>query len=102
MHKIASFIMSKKFIPVFILLTGLGLFFTYQSQGRNDGDDDPKIRHARILKNVGIMLEEGHFSPKKIDDAFSNSVLKKFEEELDDEKTIFLKSDIDGLSLIHI
>lgn len=96
MHKIAAFIMSKKFIQVIIALTAVGLFFTYQSQGRNDGDDDPKTRHTKILKNVGIMLEQGHFSPRKIDNAFSAAVLKKFTEDLDDEKTTFLKSDIDG------
>ena len=96
MHQIANFIMSKKFIPVIIALTGAGLFFTFQSQGKNDGDDNPKARHAKILKNVGVFLEEVHFSPQKIDDAFSKKMLKKFEEELDDEKTIFLRSDIDS------
>jgi len=84
--------MSKKFIPVVIALTFLGLFFTFQSQGRND---DPKARHARILRNVSMLLEQGHFSPKKIDDNFSEELLKKFLQELDDEKTIFLKSDVD-------
>lgn len=88
--------MSKKFIPVIIALTGASLFFTYQTQGKNDGDDNPKTRHARILRNVGVLLKEGHFSPKKIDDAFSKEVLKKFTEELDNDKTIFLQSDVDG------
>ncbi|MEI2750412.1 MAG: carboxy terminal-processing peptidase [Ferruginibacter sp.] len=96
MHKIADFIMSKKFIPVIIALTGASLFFTFQSQGKNDNDDNPKTRYARILRNVGVLLEEGHFSPKKIDDAFSKNVLKKFIEDLDNEKTILLQSDIDG------
>ncbi len=88
--------MSKKFIPVIIALTGASLFFTFQSQGKNDNDDNPKTRYARILRNVGVLLEEGHFSPKKIDDAFSKNVLKKFIEDLDNEKTILLQSDIDG------
>jgi carboxyl-terminal processing protease len=96
MHKIADFIMSKKFIPVIIALTGASLFFTFQSQGKNDNDDNPKTRYARILRNVGVLLEEGHFSPKKIDDAFSKNVMKKFIEDLDNEKTILLQSDIDG------
>jgi carboxyl-terminal processing protease len=97
MQKIANFIMSKKFIPVIIALTGASLFFTYQSQGKNDNDDNPKSRHAKILRNVGVLLEEGHYSPRKIDDAFSREVLKKFTEDMDNDKNIFLKSDIDNL-----
>ncbi len=96
MHKIADFIMSKKFIPVIIVLTGASLFFTFQTQGKNDGDDNPRSRHAKILKNVGMLLEDGHFSPRKIDDAFSTAVLKKFTTELDNEKTILLQSDINA------
>lgn len=88
--------MSKKFIPVIIALTAISLFFTYQSQGKNDNDDNPRIRYAKILRNVGVLLEDGHYSPKKIDDAFSKEILKKFTEELDDEKNIFLQSDISG------
>ena len=88
--------MSKKFIPVIIALTAISLFFTYQSQGKNDNDDNPRIRYAKILRNVGVLLEDGHYSPKKIDNAFSKEILKKFTEELDDEKNIFLQSDISG------
>ncbi len=86
--------MSKKFIPVIIALTGASLFFTFKSQGRND-NDNPKSRYTKILRNVGVLLEEGHYSPRKIDDDFSKEVLKKFTEDLDNDKTIFLKSDID-------
>jgi hypothetical protein len=64
MHKIATFVMSKKFIPVFIALTALGIFFTYQSIGRNE-NEDPKARHQKILNNVGILLEQGHSQPPK-------------------------------------
>ena len=88
--------MSKKFIPVIIALTAISLFFTYQSQGKNDNDDNPRIRYAKILRNVGVLLEDGHYSPKKIDNAFSKEILKKFTEELDDEKNIFMQSDISG------
>jgi carboxyl-terminal processing protease len=96
MHKIAGFIMSKKFIPVILVLTAASFFIAFQSQGKNDGDDNPKSRYAKILRNVGILLEEGHYSPKKIDDAFSKEVFKKFVEELDGDKNILLQSDIDG------
>ncbi len=86
--------MSKKFIPVAILLIATSSFFAFQSQGKTDSDDNPKNRYAKVLRNVGVLLEDGHYSPKKIDDVFSKSVLKKFTEDLDGEKNIFLLSDI--------
>jgi carboxyl-terminal processing protease len=96
MQKIANFMMSKKFIPVILILTGASLFVAFQSQGKNDNEDNPKSRYSKVLRNVGILLEEGHYSPKKIDDVFSQVVLKKFTEELDNEKSVFLQSDIES------
>ena len=100
MHKIASFMMSKKFIPVMLVLMSIGLFIGFKSMGSSDdvSEENPKLRYAKILRNVGILLEEGHFSPKKIDDEFSKAVLKRFEEDLDGEKNIFFQSDINELS----
>ncbi|MEX1203312.1 MAG: carboxy terminal-processing peptidase [Ferruginibacter sp.] len=97
MHKIADFIMSKKFIPVIIVLTVASIFVAFQSQGRNDDEDNPRSRYAKVLKNVGILLEDGHFSPKMIDDNFSKQVLKKFLEDLDGDKNILLQSDLQEL-----
>lgn len=88
--------MSKKFIPVALVLIAASFFLAFQTQGKNDNDDNPRNRYAKILRNVGVLLEEGHFSPKKIDDAFSKTVLKKFTEDLDGEKNIFLSSDIEN------
>src|SRR4051812_19683851 len=95
MQKIADFMMSKKFIPVILILTGASLFIAFKSQGRTDKNDDPKARYAKILRNVGVLLQEGHYSPKKIDDAFSKQVFTKFTEDLDDEKNILLASDME-------
>jgi carboxyl-terminal processing protease len=96
MQKIANFMMSKKFIPVILILTGASLFVAFQSQGKTENEDNPKSRYSKVIRNVGILLEEGHYSPKKIDDAFSQEVLKKFTEELDNEKSVFLQSDIES------
>ncbi|MFT3981047.1 MAG: carboxy terminal-processing peptidase [Ferruginibacter sp.] len=89
--------MSKKFLPVILVLTIGSFFIAFTTQGKNEkGDDDnPRSRYAKILRNVGILLEEGHYSPKKIDDAFSKEVFTKFLDELDGDKTILLQSDID-------
>jgi len=95
MLKIQQIIMSKKFFPVFLVLTGTILFLAFQTQGRA-GDDNPKSKNEKILQTVGMLLEQGHFSPKKVDDDFSKLVLKRFINDLDDDKTIFLQSDIDS------
>ncbi|MDB5222853.1 MAG: carboxyl-terminal protease [Chitinophagaceae bacterium] len=92
-----KFIMSKKFLPVLFLLIGAGVFFTVNTMGRGDGStDNPKSKNEKILRNVGIVLEQGHYSPKKIDDAFSKEVFKKYIEDLDPDKYIFMQKDIDG------
>ncbi|MBK7345383.1 MAG: hypothetical protein IPI98_00240 [Chitinophagaceae bacterium] len=58
----------------------------------------PKPAHAKILRNVGILLEEGHFRPHKIDDAFSKEVLTKFLKDLDGDKNYFSQADIDAFN----
>ncbi|KAA9036411.1 tail-specific protease [Ginsengibacter hankyongi] len=91
-----NFIMSKKFLPVLLVLICGGLFVTYGVMGRGDRlSDNPKTKYEKILKNVGIVLEEGHYSPKTIDDAFSKEVLNKYEDGLDPDKFIFYQKDID-------
>ena len=91
--------MSKKFIPVLLLLIGGASFLTFRTMGRGEGDNDnPKTKNEKILRNVGIVLEQGHYSPKKIDDNFSKEVYKKYLNELDADKYIFLQKDIDGFS----
>jgi carboxyl-terminal processing protease len=96
MNPIMNFIMSKKFLPVLLVLICGGLFFTYGVMGRGDrGNDNPKTKYEKILRNVGIVLEQGHYSPKKIDDKFSKEVLGKYEDALDPDKYIFYQKDID-------
>jgi carboxyl-terminal processing protease len=100
MQKIATFIMSKKFLPIMLVLVCASLFIAFKTQGRTENSSDaenPRLRYSKVIKNVGILLEEGHFSPRKIDDDFSKIVFKRFVEELDDEKNIFFQSDIDAL-----
>ncbi|MDQ6901396.1 MAG: carboxy terminal-processing peptidase [Bacteroidota bacterium] len=88
--------MSKKFLPVLIVLICGGLFVTYGVMGRGDKkDDNPKTKYEKILQNVGIVLEQGHYSPKKIDDKFSKEVLGKYEDALDPDKYIFYQKDVD-------
>lgn len=87
--------MSKKFLPIILALTIASFFIAFNSQGKNDNSDNPRSRYAKILRNLGILLREGHYSPREINDAFSKEVFKKFLSDLDADKTILLQSDID-------
>lgn len=94
MQKIAQIMMSRKFIPVVLVLTAASLFLAFQTQGRSDYDN-PKSKYTKIVRTVGVLLEQGHYSPKKIDDDFSKKVLKKFITGMDNDRNIFLQSDVD-------
>lgn len=85
--------MSRRFLPVLLVLVGFGCFMAFKTMG----SVEPKTKYEKILRNVGIVLEQGHYSPKKIDDHFSEEVFKKFIGDLDPDKTIFYQKDIDGL-----
>jgi carboxyl-terminal processing protease len=96
MLKIQQFIMSKKFLPVLLVLTVASLFVAFKTQGRSG--DNPKTKNEKILRNVGALLEQGHYSPKIINDSFSKLVLHRFVKDLDEDKSIFLQADIDSFA----
>ena len=96
MQKIAAIFMNKNFLTIIFVLTALSFFITFNSQGKTDKEEDPKEKQSKVLKNVGMLIKEGHFHPQPIDDVFSKKVLTKFTEELDDQKDIFLQSDINA------
>ena len=86
---------SKKSLPIILLLVlGGGIFYAVQSSGNTN---NPRTKYEKILRSVGEMLEEGHYSPKKIDDDFSKTIFKKFIAQLDGDKIYFMQGDIDAL-----
>lgn len=57
-------------------------------------NEDPPTKNETILRYVGAMLEQGHYSPKKIDDNFSKEIFSEFLKRLDPSKRILLEKDI--------
>ena len=57
-------------------------------------NDDPPTKNEIILRTVGTMLEQGHYSPKKIDDIFSKEIFAEYLKRLDPSKRILLEKDI--------
>ncbi len=88
--------MKKKIlIPSLIILGIVGFlaFKTTTSEGKTTTDE----RKSLVLTTVMKALNEGHFSPRPLDDSFSNQVWTKFLEQLDYEKKFFTAADIQKL-----
>ncbi len=60
-------------------------------------NEDPPSKNETILRTVGAMLEQGHYSPKKIDDDFSKEIFAEYIKRLDPSKRILLEKDISKL-----
>ena len=78
-----------------IVLFG-GLFFAFKSS-KLGGPITPITQKQHLLMSVGSILENQHYSPKLINDAFSKMVFKKYLEDMDADKSLFLQSDINEL-----
>jgi len=88
--------MNMKRLPIVILMVVAASFLAFNSMGKSTRSLPPG-NYEKIMKLVGEMLSQGHYSPQSINDAFSKKVFKKFVTDLDPDKNIFLQSDIDAL-----
>ena len=88
--------MSKKVLPVVLIVLFGGIFWAFRSRG-NSGGDDILSKQQQILSTIGVILEQRHYNPRKIDDAFSKDVFNKYLNDLDPNKDLFLKSDVEAL-----
>jgi len=88
-----------KRLPIVIMMVVAGSFLAFKTMGTgtNNQSKNPPSKYEQILKLVGSMLSEAHFSPQDINDAFSKKVFKKFMADLDREKNMFLQSDMNAL-----
>ncbi len=85
---------SKRSLPILLLVLGCGIFIGLRTLGTSE---NPPTKYEKILRNVGEMLSQIHYSPKDINDKFSKEVYKKFLESVDRNKNILLQTDIDQL-----
>jgi carboxyl-terminal processing protease len=98
MPKVLKYMLQRKNLPIVLLLFSAGLILAFRSLGFGLGNGNPPTKYEKILHNVGEMLSEIHYSPKKIDDNFSKEIFKKYlGEKIDDQKNILLLSDIQQL-----
>lgn len=86
-----------KRLPIVVLLALTGSFLAFRSIGNTTHNSNPPGKYEKILRLVGEMMSQAHYSPQDINDAFSKKVFKKFMGDLDPEKNMYLQSDIDQL-----
>lgn len=84
-----------KRLPIVILMVLTGSFLAFQTMGT--GTKTPPGKYEQIIRLVGDMLVQAHFSPQDINDAFSKKIFTKYVNDLDPEKNMFLQSDISSL-----
>jgi carboxyl-terminal processing protease len=95
MQHALKYLLNMKRLPIVILTLVAGFFLAFQTLGSNP--KNPPSKYEEILKLVGEMLSQAHYSPQDINDAFSKKIFKKYIDELDPEKTMYLQTDIDQL-----
>ncbi len=95
MQKFIQFMKSTKGLLLSAIILFAVLFFAFT---KNTGHENKLVNQKqKLLTTIGALLEEQHYSPKNINDAFSKQVFKKYLEDLDADKTLFLQSDINSL-----
>src|SRR5215510_13852792 len=95
MRNVLKYLLNMKRLPIVILTLVAGFFLAFQTLGT--GTKNPPSKYDEILKLVGEMLTQAHYSPQDINDAFSKKIFKKYIDELDPEKNIYQQSDMDNL-----
>src|SRR5712671_4320950 len=95
MQNVLKYLLNMKRLPFVILTIVAGFFLAFQTMGT--GTKNPPSKYEEILKLVGEMLTQAHYSPKDINDAFSKKIFKKYIDDLDPEKNIYQQSDMDAL-----
>jgi carboxyl-terminal processing protease len=94
MQKVFMYMFSKRNLPIVLLILGAGIFVAFRTLGIGE---NPPTKYEKILKNVGEMLEQIHYSPKQLDDKFSKEVFTKYLADVDVEKNVLLSSDVETL-----
>ena len=105
---------SKNSFPIYIVLTAVIAFFAFKNTnlfGKNDNSNLAGVnvnstkysyaivpnKYEKIIHNAILVLNELHYNPKKLDDAFSKQIFAQYLDNLDPTKDVLLQSDIEQL-----
>ncbi len=97
MLKAFKYLTNMKRFPIVVMFAVTGSFLAFRSIENISLHNDPPGKYEKILRLVGEMMVQAHYSPQDINDAFSKKVFGKFLDDLDPEKNLFLKGDMESL-----
>lgn len=86
---------SKKGLPFLLILIASIVFLAFKYSSNNT----PDAKQQQLLMAIGSILEQKHYDPQAVNDDFSKKVFQEFIGNVDPEKTILLKSDINSLKI---
>lgn len=86
---------SKKGLPFLLILIASIVFLAFKYNTNNT----PDAKQQQLLMAIGNILEQKHYDPHALNDDFSKQVFQEFIGNVDPEKTILLKSDINALKI---
>jgi len=100
MFNALKYLLNMKRLPIVIMMVVAGSFLAFKTMGTGTRtiSTNPPSKYEQILKLVGEMLSQAHYSPQDINDDFSKKVFKKFIADLDPDKNMYLQSDMDALN----
>ena len=75
MRDAVKYLLNMKRLPIVIMMVIAGIFLAFQTLGT--GTKTPPGKYEEILRLVGEMLTQAHFSPQKINDDFSEKIFIK-------------------------
>jgi carboxyl-terminal processing protease len=99
MKKIIEFMKRSKGWLLLALIGFGALFFAFRNSsiGRSTSSNP----RQQLLTELGKVLEDLHYTPKVIDDQFSKMMFSRYLDQMDGDKTLFLKKDIDSLKVFE-
>jgi len=86
--------MKNKILIPLLILGALAAFFSFRYSGDDNAASNSDERRKLVLETVMKAIDQGHFSPRTVDDSFSNRIYTKILNQLDYDKKLFTQQDM--------
>lgn len=93
MHTILHFMKKNYKILLLLIISAVGLWSFIPGKEKKNPQKD-----ALLMEMIFIIIQNGHYAPAKIDNAFSEKVFDSYLEALDPNKRFFTQEEIDKLT----
>lgn len=97
--KNSKFMIKRRILPLALMVV-IGIVLWAFKRGGDDSTADSK--QQQLLAAIGAILEQRHYSPKVINDSFSEVIFNKYLDNLDPDKDIFTQADVNDLKKFEL